>query len=174
DRRACWPRGRILVIQAHNRRHGWLSGEPPVPFSSALENHRLFDRVLRVRRNAVAAYGFAVAAVAVATLARWALGSEVIDGVPFITFFRGITLTARVAGLGPGLVAIALAAAISWYAFLPPMLSWRLDHAGALSLLLFVAVTGLTVALVGLLNVAVERVMAPEHNVRLLVHSPPP
>src|SRR5262245_982143 len=168
-----WPRGRILVIQAHNRRHRWPWGEPPVPFSSALESHRLFERVLRVRRSPVAAYGFAIAAVAVATLARWALGSEVGEDVPFLTYFPAIVLTALVGGLGPGMLAIALAAAISWYAFLPPLFSWRLGQAGGLTLLLFVAVTCLTVTLVALLNAAVERVMAQEQNERVLIESSP-
>jgi len=144
-----------------------------VPFSSALESHRLFERVLRVRRNPVAAYGFAIAAVAVATLARWALGSEVGEDVPFLTYFPAIVLTALVGGLGPGMLAIALAAAISWYLFLPPLFNWRLGEAGGLTLLLFVAVTGLTVTLVALLNAAVERVMAQEQNERVLIESSP-
>src|SRR3979490_2497801 len=60
-----------------------------------------FDQVRRLRRNNRAlCYGIAIAGVALAGLARWALEGVLITGIPFITFFPAILVVTFIGGLG--------------------------------------------------------------------------
>lgn len=144
-----------------------------MPLSSAFDGHPFIARIARLRGNPIAAYGMAVAAVAGATLLRWHVGGQVIEGVPFITYYAAIIVAVFLGGFWPGVLAVALSAALAWYLFLPPGFSWGLDERRAISLLLFVLVAGINVILVALLNAALERVMAHEENVRVLFESAP-
>ena len=56
-------------------------------------------------------YGFAVVLVAVATLARYALGLMFGPLPPFVVFLSAIILVALLAGFGPGTLATLLSAA---------------------------------------------------------------
>ena len=140
--------------------------------TSAFENHGLFGRVLRVRQNPIAAYGIVVVVIALSTLARWAVTGEVVAG-PFVTYYPAIIIATLIGGFWPGILAMALAGAFGWYAFLPPAFSWDLTQDGVNSLLLFGFLAGLNVAIVALLNRAVIRVIAQEQNVQVLVESAP-
>ena len=143
-----------------------------MPFSNALENYRPIERLLRLHRNPIAAYGIAVAAVAVATLVRWVIGGQ-IDAVPFITYFPAIVIATLVGGFWPGMLATALSSLIAWYFFLPLPVSLGLAQREIALLLVFIFVAGINVSIVALLNVAVERVMAQEQNVHVLIESAP-
>jgi PAS domain S-box-containing protein len=143
-----------------------------MPFSVSAEQHDLVERLRRVRENPLAAYGTAVGLVAAAILVRWSVGGNV-EGVPFITYYPAIIAATLIGGLWPGILSIVLSAVTAWYLFLPPEFGWQLDQREAVSLLLFVAVSGVNVAIITLLNVAVERVLAQEQNVRVLIESAP-
>jgi PAS domain S-box-containing protein len=133
----------------------------------------LIERALRVRQNPVSAYGAALLIVALATMVRWLLGGEVMEGLPFITYFPAIVITAIVSGFWPAVLVTLLSSLIAWYVFLPPYFDWGMDQRGAISLALFVMVAGVNIALVALLNRALDRIVAQEQNVRVLIDSAP-
>lgn len=141
-----------------------------MPFSGAFENNRHIERLLRLRRRPLAAYGVALAAVALATLVRWIIGSQ-IETVPFITYFPAIVIAALVGGFWPGMLATVLSSLLAWYLFLP--LPRSLAQQEIFLLLAFIFVAAINVTVVALLNAVVERVMAQEHNVRVLIESSP-
>ncbi len=142
-------------------------------FSSAWDRFPVVERALQLRRNPAAAYGIAIAACAVATGLRWVVGSQLIEGVPFITYYPAIVIATLFGGFWPGLLSILLSSVTASYLFLPPPLSLELDQKEAASLLLFMVIGSLDVIIVALLNAAVERVVAQEQNVRVLIESAP-
>jgi PAS domain S-box-containing protein len=144
-----------------------------MPFSTALKGHPAIKRVLLARRRPVVAYGLAVGLVALATLLRLAVSGYAIEGVPFITYYPAIILATLAGGLWAGLVATVLSAAVAWYLFMPPAGAWDLDQRGLVSLLLFIVIAGINVAIVALLNAAIERIFAQEENSRVLIESAP-
>jgi len=70
------------------------------------------------------AYAFATFCVAVAALVRWTIGLFVEGVVPFATFFPAALFAALVGGIGPGIFAAILGAAIGWWAFIDPPMAW--------------------------------------------------
>jgi PAS domain S-box-containing protein len=139
-----------------------------MPFSPVLEQYPAVRRALRARRNPVAAYGIAVALVAVATLIAWGLSPSVFR-VPFITFFPAIVLGTLLGGLWPGVLATALSSFAAWHYFLP---AGDTGEREAL-IVLFVSVSAINLAVVSLLNAAVQHVLAQEENLRILIESSP-
>ena len=88
-------------------------------------------------------YSTAVALVGVFLGIRLALGGILHQSVPNLQFFPAVMLAAWLAGFGPGLVAIALAALLSMYFFLPPIHSFAVTTTSdVVSLPLFAAVAG--------------------------------
>src|SRR6266581_213000 len=144
-----------------------------MPFSTAFENHPFIERALRVRQNPIAAYGIAVAAVAVATLARWMVGGQLVEGLPFITYYPAIIIATLAGGFWPGVLATVLSSAAALYLFLPPLFSPDLNQRDAVSLVLFIFLAGINVTIVALLDAAVEHIMAQLQNVRVLIESAP-
>ena len=77
---------------------------------------------------------------------------------PFIVFFAAVMASAWFGGLGPGLLATALSALLSWYFFLSPQFSFALGGAGqALRLLVFAAEGAFISALAGAMHRSRER-----------------
>ncbi len=142
-------------------------------FSSAFDRHRLVERARQVQQNPLAAYGSAVGLVAVATLVHWGIPGSVVREHSFITFYPTIVVAVLVGGFWPGVLSVFLSAAMAWYLFPPPLSRWPLDQREVISLFSFGAVGGLEVAIVALLNSAVDRVLAQEQNVRVLIESAP-
>lgn len=101
------------------------------------------------------------------------MSGYVLEGLPFITYYPAIIITALIGGFWPGLVATLLSATIAWFAFIGPPFDFALNQAEVVSLLVFVAIAGINVIIVALLNAAVEKVVAQERNVRVLVESAP-
>src|SRR6266511_2139179 len=150
-----------------------VKGVAVVPFSTAFEDHPLVECALRVRRNPSAAYGSAVAAVALATLVRWIVGGQVVEGLPFITYYPAIIIATLAGGFWPGILATVLSSATALYLFLPPLFSPDLIQREAVSLLLFIFLAGINVTIVALLNAAVEHIIAQVQNMRVLIESAP-
>ncbi len=144
-----------------------------MPLSDVFDKRGLVERVRRVRRMPLAAYGIAVGAVAAATAIRWLLGDQILAGVPFITFFPAIIVATMIGGLGPGLVALALSSLAAAYLFLPPYMSWMLEPQAARSLLLFVALAAFNIGIVMLLDLTLDIVEAREQTVRVLIEAAP-
>jgi PAS domain S-box-containing protein len=144
-----------------------------MPLIAAFEFPRFAERAHRLRQNPVAAYGITGAAVAAATLLRWAVGGYAMEGTPFITYYPAILIAALFGGFWPGVLATIASAILAWFAFIPPEFTFTLSAPEAVSLLLFMFISSINVILVAMLNVAVERVMAQEQNVRILIESAP-
>jgi two-component sensor histidine kinase len=88
---------------------------------------------------------------------RWALDAYLPSGIPFITFFVAVILTAFVAGIGPGILVVVLSSAVSWYLFLAPAYSFAIDRAGVLALTLYVATSAINLVVIHALQVALDR-----------------
>ncbi len=144
-----------------------------MPFSGTFDAHPIVDRVSRFRQNPIAAYGLAVGLVALATLARWAVGEYVGARVPFISFYPAIILACLLGGLWPGIFAAILSSLAAWYLFLTPAYTWTLEERELIQLLLFIFISGINLTVVALLNALVDRVMAQEENMRVLLESTP-
>jgi PAS domain S-box-containing protein len=124
-----------------------------------------------MRHNSVAVYGIAVVLVAIATFVRWAVTGHVVAG-PFVTYYPAIIIATLIGGFWCGILTIAISGLIGWYLFLPPDFSWTLTEQAA-SLLLFVFLASLNVAIVAMLNSAVVRLRAQAQNVRVLIENAP-
>src|SRR6266567_1172736 len=73
-------------------------------------------------------YGFALAALTVATLVRYGLDVALGFSQPFILFYPTIMLVALLGGVGPGLMATVLSAGLAAYFFLAPFNSFTVRH----------------------------------------------
>jgi PAS domain S-box-containing protein len=95
--------------------------------------------------------------VGVFLLIRLSLGHLLGQSVPYLQFFPAVMLAAWIAGLGPGLVATALAGLFAAYFFLEPFYSFAIsDVADSVSLPLFVAIAAAMVLIVDSLRRAEE------------------
>jgi two-component sensor histidine kinase len=103
------------------------------------------------------AYGFGLAAFALALLARHHVNGILPLGFPFITFFPSIVLTAFIVGLGPAILATILSALAAWYFFIPPPASFAFTQEGALALALFVTTAAIVVAVIHAMHSALAR-----------------
>jgi len=101
------------------------------------------------------AYAFATFCVAIAALARWAVGLFVEDVVPFATFFPAALFAALVGGIGPGIFAAILGGIIGWWAFLGPPMTW------------FPLTSGQQISLVAYLITSLIIVWAADHYQKL-------
>jgi PAS domain S-box-containing protein len=95
--------------------------------------------------------------VGVFLLIRLSLGHLLGQSVPYLQFFPAVMLAAWIAGLGPGLVATALAGSFAAYFFLEPFYSFAISNvADSVSLPLFVAIAAAMVLIVDSLRRAEE------------------
>jgi len=139
-----------------------------MPLSPVLEQYPAVRRVLYTRRRPVVSHVIAVGLVAAATLIGWGMGTSVFR-VPFITFFPAIVSAALIGGLWPGVLATTLSSLAAWYFFIPAGDTGEREALVAL----FVSVSAINVAVVALLNAAVQHVLAQEENLSILIESSP-
>jgi two-component sensor histidine kinase len=118
-----------------------------VLFAHYFDNPGLLRRIRRLRKNPLAGYAIALAAVAIATLVRLAVGGLVSATVPFATHFLAIVFVALACGFWPGMAAVLLSVVAGWFLFLTPAFSFALDANEAWALLLFVLAASINVAL---------------------------
>lgn len=65
-------------------------------------------------------YSIAVAAIALATVSRWALDPALGDHLPYVTYFVAVAFVAWLAGLGPAIAAMLAGSYASEFLFLGP------------------------------------------------------
>ena len=94
-------------------------------------------------------YGFALIAVTGTTLVRYGLDVAVGFTQPFILFYPTIMLIALLCGLGPGLFATLLSAAIATYFFLEPLNSFAVRNARDIVGLVLFGVMGVAISGLG-------------------------
>ena len=121
------------------------------------------------RQSPVRAYGFGFAAFALALLARWHLNGILPVGFPFVTFLPAITLTAFLAGLGPGIVVAILSTLTAWYVFIPPAYSFTLTQESALALLLFITTAAIILIVIHAMHQALVRLRSEQARSTQLV-----
>jgi PAS domain-containing protein len=126
------------------------------PLSSLVEGQRFAERLQRFRGNPLLAYGVAFAAIALATVFRWAIGDYFLDRVPFIFYFPAIVVTTLLGGFWPGVLAIILSSLAAWAFFIHPT---GAEWAETASLLTFALVALLIVGVVTALNWALDRLL---------------
>ena len=138
----------------------------------------LKERLLLIRiRHRLQRYGVAVLAVAIALVIKLLLSSLIKEESPFLLFFAAIIISALYGGIGPGVLATALAALTSDYFFLTPTYSLLSNNLGQnLRLSLFVLEGLLISKTITGLNTAKHRVLLSqealsqsEERYRLLV-----
>src|SRR3954452_18552242 len=86
-------------------------------------------------------YGVALAALALATAARFALDPALGGHLPYVTYFVAIMAVARYGGLGPSLATLAFGSLAATYFFVPPrggLVPHRLPDAVGIGLYFFV------------------------------------
>ncbi|MCC7262616.1 MAG: PAS domain S-box protein [Candidatus Latescibacteria bacterium] len=93
-----------------------------------------------------AGYTLAIGLIAATLLADFAVGSATGSRPPVIFFTLPIMLCAYLGGLGPGLLATALAAIGIWYLLLPPTFSWQIEQSTDLARLVTLAAAGTLVS----------------------------
>ena len=89
------------------------------------------------RRHCSIRYGFATLFVAVALLLNSIPAAQ---SLPFIFFFVAVTVSAKVCGFGPALLATGLSAITADYFFLPPQFAFALSRNDILRVLFFIIV----------------------------------
>lgn len=95
-----------------------------MPFALGFKIYPWVERLLRVRQNPFAAYGFALLMVALAVFMRWLVGGYTGVQIPFITFYPAIIIAALIGGLWPGILATVLSSVAAWYLFIPSGFGW--------------------------------------------------
>jgi PAS domain S-box-containing protein len=116
----------------------------------------------------LAGYSLSLITAGSSFLAGIAIGQPIIGEIPFVPFYPAILVSALIGGLGPAAVALTISSALAWSYFLPA--AWSTSTVViALSTFVFVNVMNITLVLV--LDAALSRVLAREHEVRTLMET---
>ena len=113
-------------------------------------------RTARLRDNPIGAWGIAVATFLAATALRFSLNDQLPFGIPYLTFFPAVILTAFLAGLVPSIAVGVVSGFTAWYFFLPPYRSFELQFDTALSLLIFIGVVAVDIAVIHFMYQALD------------------
>ena len=118
----------------------------------------------RLRPNSVRAYLFAVLCVAVATVARLAVGLLGAN-LPFATYFPAVVVCALLAGYQAGLATVVLSALVVRWAFMPPAFTFEpMSFSQWTDLALFIACALPIVWVAHRYRVAVDRLRADDRE----------
>jgi PAS domain S-box-containing protein len=143
-----------------------------VPFALGFQIYPWVERILRVRRYPLLAYGLALAMVGLAVLVRGFVGQYA--GVQvFTTFYPAIIMAALVGGFWPGIFATVLSATAAWYLILPYFLAWHLGERQIIEFALFLFISGVDVAIAVVVSTLVERLVFQHRNIQVLFESAP-
>lgn len=122
----------------------------------------LVGRPAWLRENSVSAWCFAIVAFLTALGVRFAIAEDVPYGIPFLTFFPAVILTAYFAGLWPSIAAAIASGLAAWFFFLPPSWSFALYPSTALVLALYGGVAAVMVAVIHVMNRTLDRLREEE------------
>jgi PAS domain S-box-containing protein len=129
-----------------------------------------FEPLRTLRRKPWVGYAITVLAVAAATGVHVASGDQL---APFLPYFLAILLAAIVGGLRAGLLAIIASSLAVDFFILPPTYALAFAPSDFGSLSLFVLIALMQVALVALLNNAIDRLWRQADNTRFLLEAEP-
>jgi formate hydrogenlyase transcriptional activator len=109
----------------------------------------IFEASAKWMHNRPQRYGVAFITVALSGLIRYGLGMEIVFLPPFFLFFPGIIVIALLGGLGPGVFATTLSAAVIEFLFLPPTGSLAVAKSSDIAALIFFALAGIGISWAG-------------------------
>ncbi len=144
-----------------------------MPFALGFQIYPWVERLLRVRQYPFAAYGLALAMVALAVFVRGLVAEFAGAAMPFVTFYPAIIVVALIGGIGPGILATGLSSVAAWYLFIPPFFAWTLSGRELTELFLFVFISGVDVAIAVIVSAVVDRLIIQQRNIRVLLESAP-
>jgi PAS domain S-box-containing protein len=144
-----------------------------MPLSLALAGTQGFERWRALRKNRIAAYSAALLLVGLATLLRLAIGDRIVPGLPFITYYPTVVLATLLGGFGPGIAAVLISSVVADLLFIPPAFALLAGAAEISSVLVFLLLSMMMIGVVGLLDLAVVRLLAHEQNIRTLIDAAP-
>lgn len=122
----------------------------------------------RLRDNPVTAWSVAVAMFLAALGTRFLLEDQVPYGIPYLTFFPAVIMTAFLAGLRPSIAVGVASALAAFYFFLPPYRSFALQSDTVLSLGLFATVVAVDIAVIHFMYRALDALRAEKaHSAEL-------
>ena len=104
------------------------------------------------RWRAILGYGVTLTLCLVATWIRISIHHSLPSGFPFLTFFPAIIISAFLFGRGPGVLAAVICGGIAWYAFVPPIDSFSLDHGTGVALGFYGVVVVVDIVLIDLMK----------------------
>jgi PAS domain S-box-containing protein len=121
---------------------------------------QFYIKIPALGRGTLGGYALAFVSVLVATLLRLAVDPYVV-GVPFVTFWPALIITALISGVGAGLFCVVLSAAAADFFVITPHLSIYIEHRADLEdLLLFLVLASFSVIIITQLHDAIEREQA--------------
>jgi len=119
-----------------------------------------YVKVPALRPGTLGGYALAFVSVGVATALRLGVDPWVV-GVPFVTFWPALIITALISGVGAGLFCVVLSAAAAVFFVITPHLSIYIEHRADLEdLLLFLVLACFSVIIITQLHDAIEREQA--------------
>jgi PAS domain S-box-containing protein len=96
-----------------------------------------------------------------------------LSSLTFITFYPAIAVAALVGGARAGALAVVIAAAVADYFFIPPYGQWQVGMPYSAGIVLFVVVSAMIVALISLLNQAVDRLWSMAETAKFILETEP-
>jgi PAS domain S-box-containing protein len=99
------------------------------------------------RRHPRLAAFYAIDAVVVALLLRFAIDRSLPPGLPFLTFFPAVVLVTYCLGARAGIICATLSGLVAWYFFIPPFDTFVINPSIAIALGFYVFVVGLEIGL---------------------------
>ena len=114
-----------------------------------LPSYRIYGAAPWDRRQ-VGPYAQSVVIVGTAFAVRWASDSMLPQGIPFITFFPAVIITAFAQGFWPSVVSAAAGLLLSWYFFIPPFFSFEVEAGGILALVFYLFIVIVVIILIHL------------------------
>jgi two-component sensor histidine kinase len=135
-----------------------------------VRNAWIYEIIKKIPENTLTAYGFAIACIVIATLARIGFGF-VGASVVFPTYYPAVLVAALVAGGRAGLLSIVLSLLVAWWAFTLPAFEFQhLSSVQALNFSLFIFSGLLIVWLASSFRQVVQDVAANEQKRELMVN----
>jgi two-component sensor histidine kinase len=134
-------------------------------------NERFVERLPLVLEWPWLAYVVTSGILVLALALRFAVGSLMPVGYPFVSFFPAVILSSFLFGVRPGIFAAVLGGLASWYFFIPPLDSFHFDGGVLMAMAFYSGVVGIDIALIHFMqranyNLGLER----ERNRALAEH----
>jgi two-component system, sensor histidine kinase PdtaS len=116
--------------------------------------------VMQRKRGPVFEWAFAASVFVVALFGRMAVNDLLPPGFPFLTFFPAVLVAAVFAGLRAGIVVAVLSGIASWFFFIDPVLSFRINTGTTVAMLFYVLIVTTKLVFIATTDMALRRLRA--------------